>query len=265
VRGVEWRHDAKERHDIMDTSHHPEPRPEPNCWFTTTHWSVVLRARDDESTRARDGLAALCQTYWPPIYAYLRREGHAPADAEDLTQGFFVHLFEQDFLSHLQHREGKFRSFLLKFLKHYVSDVRDKARSQKRGGGQTFISLDELKEEERHALEPADALTADQVFERRWAQRLMERAVARLRQEYVDDGKAELFDQLKDLQPGERGARTYVEIGAQFGLSETAVKSAVHRLRLRHRDVLRSEIANTIGSPSEVDAEIQHLMGVLSA
>ena len=248
----------------MDTPIHLKPPSESNHWFTTTHWSVVLRARDDQSTQAREGLATLCQTYWPPIYAYLRREGHAPADAEDLTQGFFVHLLERDFLSRLQHQEGKFRSFLLKFLKNYLSDARDKERSQKRGGGQTLISLDELKEEERLALEPADTLTADQVFERRWAQRLMERAVERLRQEYAEDGKAALFEQLQELQPGERGARNYAEIGAHFGLSEGAVKSAMYRLRLRHRDILRSEIADTISSPGEVDAEIQHLIGVLS-
>ncbi|HEY2952750.1 MAG TPA: sigma-70 family RNA polymerase sigma factor [Verrucomicrobiae bacterium] len=247
----------------MDEPDYSEHRTEPNHWFTTTHWSVVLQAKHGSASQAGEGLARLCQTYWPPIYAYLRREGHAPADAEDLAQGFFVHLFEQDFLSHLRHRQGKFRSFLLKFLKHYLSDERDKARAQKRGGGQTFLSLDELKEEERRAFEPSDALTAEQAYERRWAQTLMERAVARLRREYADAGQAELFDQLKDLQPGERGARSYADIGARLGLSEAAVKSAAHRLRLRHRDVLRSEIAATVGRPEDVDEEIRHLIQVL--
>jgi RNA polymerase sigma-70 factor (ECF subfamily) len=247
----------------MDDPDYSEPRSEPNRWFTTTHWSVVLQAKNGSSSQAGEGLARLCQTYWPPIYAYLRREGHAPADAEDLAQGFFVHLFEQDFLSHLRHRQGKFRSFLLKFLKHYLSDERDKARAQKRGGGQSFLSLDELKEEERHAFEPSDALTADQAYERRWGQTLMERAVARLRREYADAGQAELFDQLKDLQPGERGAGSHAEIGERLGLSEAAVKSAAHRLRLRHRDLLRSEIAATVGRPEDVDEEIRHLIQVL--
>ncbi len=246
----------------MECASQPE-RAEPDEWFRTTHWSVVLRARNDPSSKAREALAALCQLYWPPIYAYLRRTGHAPSDAEDLTQGFFVHLFEQDFLGHLQHQNGKFRSFLLVFLKNFLSDVRDKACSQKRGGGQTLISLDELEAEERHALEPSDSLTPEQVFERRWAHRLMERAVARLRAEYAAAGKEALFDELKDLHPGERGARSYVEIGALFGLSETAIKSAVHRLRLRHRDILRSEIANTISGPEEVEDEIRYLIQVL--
>lgn len=247
----------------MDRTPAPSPPADPNRWFTTTHWSVVLRARDEPSSKAKESMSVLCRTYWPPIYAYLRRDGHAPADAEDLTQGFFVHLFEQDFLSHLQHRQGKFRSFLLTFLKHYLSDVRAKARSQKRGGGQTLLSLDEVQTEERHALEPADYLTADQVFERRWAQRLMERVIARLRQEYVEAGKESLFDQLKDLNPAERGDRKYVDIGAQFGLSEAGVKSVVHRMRLRHRTLLREEIANTISSPDDVDDEIRYLIQVL--
>ncbi len=247
----------------MDGSGHSETH-EPNHWFTTTHWTVVLQAKD-QSSKPGDGLAQLCQTYWPPIYAFLRREGHAPADAEDLTQGFFVHLFERDFLSHLHHKQGKFRSFLLKFLKHFLSDVRDKAQAEKRGGGKSFISLDEMVEEERHAVEPSVTLTADQVFERRWAQTLMQRATEHLREEYSAGGKLELFDQLKDLEPGERGARRYVEIGAQFGLSEAGVKSAVHRLRLRHREILRREIAATIGTSEDVDEEIRHLIHVLSA
>ena len=156
---------------------HSDTRTKSNHWFATTHWTVILQAKDGRSSEAGGGLAELCQTYWPPIYAYLRREGHSPADAEDLTQEFFVHLFEQDFLSHLHHQEGKFRSFLLTFLKNFLSDARDKSRSQKRGGGLTFISLDEMEEEERHACEPSDSLTADQVFERRWARTLMERAI----------------------------------------------------------------------------------------
>jgi RNA polymerase sigma-70 factor (ECF subfamily) len=243
-----------------DTNHHSDAS---GANFATTHWSVVFTARDGDSSAAVVALERLCHSYWRPVYAYIRRDGRQPADAQDLTQEFFLHFIEKEWIDHLQHQRGKFRSFLLTFLKHFLSDERDRAGAQKRGGGQTFISIDELQAEENYALEPSESLTADQVFERRWAQTLMERAVARLRQEYVDDGKAELFQQLKDLQPGERGARSYMEIGAQFGLSEAAVKSAVHRLRARHRDVLRSEIARTLGSAEEVDEEIRHLIRAL--
>jgi RNA polymerase sigma-70 factor (ECF subfamily) len=197
------------------------------------------------------------------VYAYIRREGRVPADAQDLTQEFFRRFIEKEWLEHLQHQRGKFRSFLLTFLKHFLSDQRDRANAQKRGGGQALISLDEMADEERHAFARSDSLTADQVFERRWAQTLMERSVGRLRQEYVDAGKGNLFDQLKDLEPGERGARSYVEIGARFGLSEAGVKSAVHRLRLRHRDLLRREIASTLDSSEDVDEEIRQLMRAL--
>ena len=231
--------------------------------FATTHWSVVLAARDGDSAAAFAALEGLCRSYWRPVYAYIRRDGRAVADAQDLTQEFFCRFIEKEWIAHLQHQRGKFRSFLLTFLKHFLSDERDRAGALKRGGGQAFLSLDELQSEENRGFEPAEALTADQVFERRWAQSLMDRAVARLRKEYSDSGKAELFDQLKDLQPGERGVQGYVEIGARLGLSEGAVKSAVHRLRLRHRDILRDEVARTISSRKEVNDEIRHLIQML--
>jgi len=237
---------------------------EPSGVFATTHWSVVFAARDGDSSVAFAALERLCRSYWRPVYAYIRREGCQPADAQDLTQEFFRRFIQKDWIDHLEHQRGKFRSFLLTFLKHFLSDERDRAGAQKRGGGHTFIPLDELHAEERRGFEPFDSLTADRVFERRWAQTLMERAVERLRQEYTEAGKAELFDHLKDLQPGERGALGYAEIGARFGLSEGAVKSAVHRLRLRHRDVLRNEVAATIGNREEVDDEIRHLIQMLS-
>jgi RNA polymerase sigma factor (sigma-70 family) len=245
-----------------NTDHHSDPS---GAVFATTHWSVVFAARDGDASAAVAALERLCRSYWRPVYAYIRRDGYQTADAQDLTQEFFLHFIEKEWIDRLRHQRGKFRSFLLTFLKHFLSDERDRAGAQKRGGGQTVLSLDELQTEESHAFEPSESLTADQVFERRWAQTLMERTVARLRQEYIDEGKGELFQQLKDLQPGERGRRSYVEIGAPFGLSEAAVKSAVHRLRARHRDVLRSEIARTLSSAEEVDEEIRHLIQALGS
>ena len=241
-------------------NHHSESS---GAVFATTHWSLVFKAKNGNPSEAFAALEGLCRSYWRPVYAYIRRDGRQPADAQDLTQEFFRRFIEKGWIEHIQHPRGKFRSFLLTFLKHFLSDERDRAGAQKRGGGRTFISLDELQAEEGHVFEPADSLTADQVFERRWAQTLMERAVARLRQEYVDEGKGDLFHQLKDLQPGERGERSYAELGAPLGLSEGAVKSAMHRLRLRHRDILRSEIASTLGGAEQVDEEIRYLIQVL--
>jgi len=247
----------------MATNSHQLSEPS-GAVFATTHWSMVLAAKEGNSSDAFAALEGLCRSYWRPVYAYIRRDGYSPVDAQDLTQEFFRRFIEKDWIDHLKHQRGKFRSFLLTFLKHFLSDERDRAGAQKRGGNRVFISIDELQTEDGRTFELPDTLTAEQAFERRWAQNLMDRAVARLRQEYVDDGKAELFERLKDIQPGERGESNYAEIGAQLGLSEGAVKSAVHRLRLRHREVLRGEIARTIGGTEEVDEEIRHLMRVLA-
>ena len=231
--------------------------------FADTHWSVVLAAREEGSSRAADAMEKLCRTYWRPLYAYVRRQGHNPEEAEDLTQEFFAKLLAKDYLQHLQHREGKFRSFLLTFVKRFLSDERDKAGAQKRGGGKSLISLDETSAEETYLNEPRNDLSPDQIFDRRWAQSVMARALSRLRQEYVAGGKGELFDQLKDIQPGEHGESSYAEIGARLGLAVGTVKSAVHRLRRRHREILREEIAQTVARPEEIDEEIRNLLTVL--
>jgi RNA polymerase sigma factor (sigma-70 family) len=231
--------------------------------FATTHWSIVLLARDGDSSAAFAALDRLCHDYWRPVYAYVRRDGYGPPDAQDLTQEFLTRFVHKEWLNHLKDQRGKFRSFLLTFLKHFLSDQRDRAGALKRGGGATLIPLDELQAEEQSALGVMQALTAEQIFERRWAQDVMDRAVAQLRHEYTDDGKAELYAQLKDLQPGERTSSGYVEIGRQLGLTESAVKSAVHRLRQRHRALLRAEIARTVSSEAEIDEEIRYLISVL--
>ena len=232
--------------------------------FTTTHWSVVLAARNNSSPHAEEAMEKLCRAYWPPLYAFVRREGLTSEDARDLTQEFFRRLVWKEWLGQLQHQRGKFRSFLLAFLKHFLSDQRDHAAAGKRGGGQPLVSLDQFEADERERLEPVDRLTADQIHERAWAQALMARAADRLQEEYVAEGKADLFDELKDRQLSEHGALTYTEIGARFGLSGQAIKSAVHRLRRRHREILREEIARTVSSPVEVEGEIRHLLAALN-
>ena len=232
--------------------------------FATTHWSVVLAARDNESPGAAAALERLCQTYWRPLYAFIRREGYDATEAQDLTQEFFLRLVSRDFLQHLRHQQGKFRSFLLTFLKHFLLDYREKAGAQKRGGGKTFVSLEQLIEEEASLDDPADKSSPDQVFERRWAQTVMQQALARLREEYHSTGRGELFDSLSDFHPREPGGSSYAEIGARLGITEVAVKSAAQRLRQRHREILREEIAQTVTRPDEIDEEIRHLREVLS-
>jgi RNA polymerase sigma-70 factor (ECF subfamily) len=232
--------------------------------FATTHWSVVLAAKTGSSPTSDEAMEKLCRAYWPPLYAYIRREGHGATEAQDLTQEFFARLLAKDYLQHLRHQEGKFRSFLLTFLKHFLSDQRDKAGAQKRGGGKTFVSLDETSAEERFLAAPLNGLSPDQIFERRWAQTVMERALNRLREEYAAGGKAVLFDELKDIQPGVHGESSYAEIGARLGLAEGTIASAVHRLRKRHREIVREEIAQTVARPEEIDEEIRNLLAVLS-
>ena len=184
-------------------------------WFATTHWSVVLTARDGDTTQADAAIEKLCRAYWQPLYAYVRREGYGVEDAQDLTQEFFGRFLEKDWLGHLQHQQGKFRSFLLTFLKHFLSDQRDLARAQKRGGRYSFISLDQFAAEERDRVEPADRLTADQIYERRWAQALLARVAERLREEHRADGRLEVYETLVALPHGKRAEGGYADIAVR--------------------------------------------------
>jgi RNA polymerase sigma factor (sigma-70 family) len=233
-------------------------------WFLTTHWSVVLAARQGDSTEAAAALELLCRGYWQPIYAYIRRDGQSVADAQDLTQEFFGRLLARDYLQRLNQREGKFRSFLLSYLKNFLSEQRRRAGAQKRGGGCAFISLDEPIAEEGYLLEPVDDLTPDQVFERRWAQTVMQAALDRLREEFTARNQEALFDNLQDYQPREPGGRSYADLGAEFGMTEGAIKSAVQRMRQRHRELLREEIAHTVRRPEEIEEELRHFRTLLA-
>jgi RNA polymerase sigma factor (sigma-70 family) len=240
----------------------PSPRGE---WFASTHWSVVLAARESDKPSAAEALEKLCRTYWPPLYAFIRREGHSEAEAKDLTQEFFLRLIDREFLQRLRHQQGKFRSFLLTFLKNFLLEQRGKGKAQKRGGGKIIVSLDELSQDGSYLHEPVDHFSPDQVFERRWAQTIFQVTLNRLREEYASAGKGDLFDVLKDFQPREGGGSSYAKIGARFGMTEAAVKSTVQRMRARHRELLRREIANTVTRPDEIDEEIRHLREALSA
>jgi RNA polymerase sigma factor (sigma-70 family) len=231
--------------------------------FTTTHWSVVLAAARPEAPEATAALERLCRTYWYPLYAYVRREGHNPADAQDLTQGFFASLLARNSLLWVAPEKGKFRSFLLASMRHFLSDQRDRARAAKRGGTQQALSLDAQEAEERYHLEPVERLDAERIYERRWAMTLLEQALSRLREETIAAGKADAFASLKDFVAGENDI-SCAEAAAQLGLTEGAVKSAVHRLRQRYRELVREEIAQTVADPEEIDEEIRYLITVMS-
>jgi RNA polymerase sigma factor (sigma-70 family) len=232
--------------------------------FVTTRWSVVLTAGDSDSAEAGDALATLCQSYWYPLYAYVRRRGNSAEDAQDLTQEFFARLLKRNWIANADQSKGRFRSFLLGAMNHFLADEWDKARAQKRGGGTAPLPLEFDTAETRFSREPADNSTPEQNFERRWALTLLERVLDRLREEHEREGRLELFTKLNPCLIGERTAQPYAELATQLGVREGTVKAAVHRLRLRYRNLLRAEIANTVAEASEVDDELRHLFAVLS-
>jgi DNA-directed RNA polymerase specialized sigma24 family protein len=233
-------------------------------WFTTTHWSLILNAQDDASPQAASALEKLCRTYWYPLYIYARRQGEDEESAKDLTQGFFARLLEKRYLAQVHQDKGRFRCFMLAAFKHFVADERDRARAQKRGGGQRLVSLDDSATEERYRQEPADGMDAEKLFERRWALTLLEQARARLKREYEESGKAQLYERLRAVELKDKEAPSYAEIGAEAGLSESAVKSVVFRMRQRWRELVREEVANTVAKPEEIDEEIRYLISVIS-
>ncbi len=233
--------------------------------FALTRWSVVLAAGSNDSVRARDALEKLCRAYWHPIFAFVRRQGHSPHDSQDLTQEFFARLLAKNYLGAVDRSRGRFRSFLLASLKHFLANEWDKAGAQKRGGHQILIPINVQSAETSYSLDPADNATAEKTFERRWALTLLDQVLGRLRAEYGKDGKTRLFEQLKATLTGERRTIAYAEIGERLGMSEGAVKVAVHRLRQRYREVLREEIAETVAGPEEVEEEIRALFSALAS
>ena len=229
--------------------------------FTATHWSVVMRAAGDESD-AGDALSLLCQRYWYPLYAYVRRRGNSPDDAQDLTQSFFARLLEKRLLEKVDPAKGKFRTFLLTSMKRFLTDEWNKANAQKRGGNAKVFSIDEDSAEERYANEPAHELTPDQLYEHRWAMTILDQAMAELEAEHVRAGKAELFERLNCSLLGAKDS-SYAEVGDALRLSEGAVKVAAHSMRKKFRALLRDEISRTVGAEADIDAELKELLAVL--
>lgn len=231
--------------------------------FVTTRWTMVVKAGHRSSPDSQKALATLCVTYWYPLYAYIRRVGNSPHDAQDLTQDFFAQLLVKDSLRAADRERGKFRSFLLASLNHFLSKERRKAHAQKRGGGQVPLSLDFEYGEERYRLEPAHDLTPEKIYERRWAMTVLERAIGRLQAEFAKAGKKKEFERLKDFLGGSRDTVPYENIAAELGMTEGAVKVAVHRMRKRCRELLRAEIAETVAKPEEVEEELRCLFAAL--
>lgn len=231
--------------------------------FATTHWSLVVAAKHDQASQseARVAFEQLCKAYWFPLYSFVRHRGYSSTDAQDLTQSFFVQLIETSGISSADPGRGRFRSYLLGAMKHFLANEWHRERTLKRGGGVTFLEFDSLDPEARYALEPAQPSDPDAGFDREWAQEAIARAISQLRSESQASSKGELFETLKSSLTGEEPPR--IESAERLGMSVDAVKVAVHRLRKRYREILRAEIAQTVDDPSEIDDEMRYLVEAL--
>jgi RNA polymerase sigma-70 factor (ECF subfamily) len=233
-------------------------------WFKTTHWSVVLDVGHQDPAVVGAALGKLCQAYWYPLYMYVRRSGHNPEDAKDLTQEFFARLLQKESLKSVRPAETKFRSFLLVALKRFIVNEWHRAHRLKRGGGQEFFSIDQTDTENRYLAEPADAVSPEKAFERRWAETLLEQVLARLKTEFGEIGKAALFEELRPFLSGDPAQASYAEISQRLGMTGGALRVSVHRLRHRYREILLLEIAQTVSTPEEINDEIRHLFAALA-
>lgn len=232
--------------------------------FATTHWSLVLHAGRDDSSLSREALEALCRAYWPAIHAYIRRTGHAPESARDLTQEFFARLLSKGLIGVANPQKGRFRTFLLTVLQRFLADEHDRATAQKRGGGEPLLSLDELAAEEERPFEPSGGLSPEQEFDRRWALATLDNTLRHLRAEAERAGHGELFAALQGFLGGGEPAGTLTETGTRLGLGESAVKMRLSRWRMRYRELLRQEVAQTVPRVADLDEEMRHLLAVLS-
>src|SRR6059058_5404257 len=230
--------------------------------FTTTQWSVVLDAQG-ESPSAEEALEKLCRAYWWPLYGFVRRQGYSPEEAQDFTQDFFAMLLERRDFDAVRREKGRLRSYLLASLKNFLAKAHRRAMTIKRGEGRPLVPLEELLVRERADLEPADTLSADRIYERRWALTLLEQVLARLGEEYQLAGRARLFEQLKQALADEPGRPSQAEIAQELSMNENAVKQAFYRLRQRYRLLLREEIAHTVALPGDVEDELRHFIAIL--
>ena len=243
---------------------HPAIEPIPHAVFVTTHWTAVLSACDKASPECEASLEALCRAYWYPLYAYVRRRGHSPHDSQDLTQDFFACLLQKNYLLAADQAKGRFRTFLIVALQRFLANEWDRECAQKRGGGQVLLSLDAEEAEQRYLAEPAADASPDRVYERRWALTLLERAMLRLRGEFVAAGKTGEFNRLKVFLTADRAIPAYAELARELGASEGTARVAVHRVRKRFRELFREEIVQTLEADGNVEEEIRHLLAALA-
>ena len=248
----------------MNTAQLAEPDNANPAQFTTTHWSVVLAAQDVGSEQAEAALGQLCECYWYPLYAFVRRRGFNPHDAEDLTQEFFYRLLDRNYLKAVDYRKGRFRTFLLMALERFLAKEWRRVRTQKRGGQVTFISMEQQAAEHRYALEPVSGLSPEQVYEQNCALALLDKALQRLRSEFEAEGKREKFERLKPFLTTDSTRSSYAELAGQMHLSEAALKMAVSRLRARYGELLREEVAKTLSAEGDVVDELHALLSSLS-
>jgi RNA polymerase sigma factor (sigma-70 family) len=232
--------------------------------FATTHWSVVAQSALTDVPEGANALAQLCEMYWPPIYSFIRRRGYSPADAQDLTQSFFAFFLRTKAYARTDQLHGKFRSFLLASVKNFLADNWDREQAIRRGGGYQFVSLDQRTAETFYDAANALDLTAERLFELRWAKSLTAGALNSLREELQAEGKATLFEQLKNFLIGGTVLPSYDEASARMGLPRATVKTHVHRLRQRYREIVRREVARTVSSPHEIDEELHYLCNILA-
>ncbi|MFC1794001.1 RNA polymerase sigma factor [Planctomycetota bacterium] len=232
--------------------------------FATTHWSIVLAAGNSSSSQHKQALSSLCQTYWFPLYAYLRRQGHDPQKTEDYIQSFLAYIIEKCALGRADRNRGKFRSFLLASLKNFMRNEWDYTHSQKLGGHKRILSLDTMTAETRYGIEPVDRLSPDKLFERSWAVTILQNALDQLKKESTHAGRTNTFDHLVDYLTGEPDRASYKQIAASLDMTEDAIKSAVYRLRRRYRELVRAEIAHTVANEKQIEDEINDLFSALA-
>jgi RNA polymerase sigma-70 factor (ECF subfamily) len=232
--------------------------------FVTTHWSVVLAAKNRSSPDSAAALEALCRAYWYPLYAFVRRQGHSPSDAEDLTQEFFARLLAKDYLQAADREKGRFRTFLRVALKRFLANEWDRARRLKRGGGVPALPFDIAFAEQRYQSEASTTLAPDRLYEQRWARALLDQALLRLRAAYVSAAKEFEFEQLKGALTAERGSIDYSHLAQALELNEGAARVAVHRLRKQFRQMFRASVAETVSKPEEIDEELRYLAKLLT-
>jgi RNA polymerase sigma-70 factor (ECF subfamily) len=247
---------------MESSNQHAHPKP-PADTFATTRWSVVISAGRESSADSKGALESLCQTYWPPLYAYVRRRVPDVHDAQDLTQAFFAELLGKNYVGSATPERGRFRAFLLTAFKHFLSKEWEKARAQKRGGGRAPISLDFEAADSGLRIEPASGLTPEEVYDRQWAIALLGQIMERLRGEFEQAEKAKLFEELKGFMIGEHPGRSYAQAATRLEMTEAAAKKAASRMRRRYRELLREEIAQTVSGPDEVEDEIRNLFAAL--